>query len=117
MFSTWLLVRPTRLPELLGETEVDEIDEILSLAGADDEVARLDVTVDESALVNTSKPLDHLPADCVDRLNSGRGVQTFEQFTAERHHQGVRASMTLRQALFSYLQAVDAVAEGEERRQ
>ena len=46
--------------EPLGKTEVNDVDEVLLLANADQEIVRLDVSVQKVSRVDKLKSLEHL---------------------------------------------------------
>ena len=78
----------------LGQTEVDDVDGVLRLVvAANQEVVRLDVTMDDALFVNDLDSLDHLHGDVQDclevELSSALLEQVFERLSEQVHNHNV----------------------------
>ena len=77
----------------LGQAEVDDVDDVLLLADADQEVVRLYVAVQESALMDELYALQHLNRqhqDCLQsELASAVFIQVFETGPQQVHHEDI----------------------------
>lgn len=78
----------------LGETEINDVDVVLSaLAAADKEVIRLDISVNDSFLVNLLNALNHLDSDVQNcpqvKLASALLEKIFQTLTEEVHDHNV----------------------------
>lgn len=91
--SEWDVLAVGRLVAL-SETEIDDVDGVLGLVVAShQEVVRLDVSMDDTFLVNDLDSLDHLHSDMQDslkiELSAALLEQVFERLTEQVHHHDV----------------------------
>lgn len=68
-----------RVPVLLGQTEVDDVDLVAPLANAHEEVVRLDITVDEALRVDVLDAGDELVGQQEDGLEGEFAVAEVEE--------------------------------------
>lgn len=89
----WDVECRARISVLLNETVVDEIDDVRSLAESDEEVRRLEISVDEILRVEILDSLDHLIRDhqhCLQHESLSTVVEEVLQGRPEViHHEDV----------------------------
>merc|ERR1719258_82252 len=76
-----------RVAVLLGEAEVDAVDQVGLAAETDEEVVRLDVAVDERLVVDVLDPLEQQVRDHQDRLQVELPVAEVEGVLERRAQQ------------------------------
>ena len=75
------------VPVLLGETEIDNVDLVATLADAHEEVVRLDITVDEVLLVNGLHAGQHLLGNHDNGLDGESAIAVVEEILQGRTKQ------------------------------
>lgn len=76
--------------ELLGESEIDDVDPAWIPSGAHEKVIGLNIAVDEHAAVDVLQPLQHLvrhQQDCLEiELSVALGENILERWPEQLHH-------------------------------